>query len=186
MSSSNFPGLVLLIVAALLTGSVSADQNDPRLDALFDALLETTDPGMLSQVEKRIWTLWYQHPDQDAQALLVAGERLMNAGYYGDALRVFNALIEQQPDFAEAWNRRATLHYMRGELAASIADIERTLQLEPRHFGAISGLGLVYLRQDNLLKARDAFEQLLTINPNSPAARHNLDRILEQLRSRFI
>ena len=110
----------------------------------------------------------------------------MNAGYHGDALRVFDAVVERQPDYAEAWNRRATLHYLMGNLAESISDIDKTLELESRHFGALSGLGLVYLQQDNLIKAREAFERLLTIHPNSPAGRQNLERVLEALRTQFI
>ncbi len=180
----------LLIATAmagfLLSASVRGDQNDPRLNALFETLAQTTNPELLTQVENRIWSIWYQHPDQNAEELLSAGERLMNAGYYGDALRVFNSLVNQHPDFAEAWNRRATLHFLMGNLDASIEDIDRTLQLEPRHFGAISGLGLVYLQQENLVSAREAFENLLRINPNSPAAQQNLQRVLEQLRTRFI
>jgi tetratricopeptide (TPR) repeat protein len=120
------------------------------------------------------------------QAALVAGDRLMNAGYHGDALRVFTAVIDQQPAYAEAWNRRATLHYLMGNFAESVSDIDQTLKLEPRHFGALSGLGLVYLQQNNLLKAREAFESLLSIHPNSQAARQNLESVLEALRTQFI
>lgn len=174
------------LVSLLLSLPVRGDQNDPRLDSLFEALAETTSPEFLAEIENRIWSLWYQHPDPEAQAMLTAGERLMNAGYYGDALRVFSTLIDQQPDFAEAWNRRATLHYLTGDLPASIADVNRTLALEPRHFGALSGSGLVYLQQENLTKAREAFEKLLMVHPHSPAARRNLEIVLEALRARFI
>jgi tetratricopeptide (TPR) repeat protein len=176
----------LAIVTLLLPWQAHADQNDARLDSLFEVLAETTDTTLLAEVEGRIWAIWYAHPDREAAAMLAAGERLMNSGFYGDALQVFSALIDQQPDYAEAWNRRATLHYLMGRYADSISDIDHTLTLEPRHFGALSGLGLVYLRQDNLTKAREAFENLLQIHPNSPAGRQNLQRVLDALRSQFI
>lgn len=163
-----------------------SDQNDPRLDVLFAVLSETADIGLLAQAETRIWTIWYEHPSNDARAMLAAGERLMNSGYYLDALRVFSTLVDQQPEYAEAWNRRATLHYLMGDLEASISDIDQTLALEPRHFGALSGQGLVYLQQENLVKAREAFESLLKIHPNSAAGKQNLDMVLEALRTRFI
>ena len=176
----------LLLSSACLLPVANADQRDAQLDVLFDALTETRDSVLLSQIESRIWTIWYQHDNEDIQAMLVAGDRLMNAGYHGDALRVFNAVVDQQPGFAEAWNRRATLHYLMGNLAESISDIDKTLELEPRHFGALSGLGLVYLQQDNLLQAREAFEKLLIIHPNSLAGRQNLERVQEALRTQFI
>jgi tetratricopeptide (TPR) repeat protein len=177
----------LLTVTCLLASlPVMGDQSDPQLNVLFEALTETDDSSLLSEIENRIWTIWYQHPDRDMQAMLVAGDRLMNAGYHGDALRVFNAVIDQQPGYAEAWNRRATLHYLMGNLADSISDIDKTLELEPRHFGALSGLGLVYLQQENLIKAREAFENLLSVHPNSPAGRQNLESVLEALRTQFI
>jgi len=185
MAKSIFLPALLLSTVCLLPAA-NADQNDAELDALFEALAETSNSDFLSRIESRIWSIWYQHSDENVQAMLVAGDRLMNAGYHGDALRVFNAVVEQQPEFAEAWNRRATLHYLMGNSAASIRDIDRTLELEPRHFGALSGLGLVYLQQENLLKARETFEKLLIIHPNSPAGRQNLERVLEALRSQFI
>ena len=91
-------------------------------------------------------------------------------------------LINRYPNYAEAWNKRATLYYLAGDYVASIRDIEATLQLEPRHFGALSGLGLVYLQQGELTEARDAFAALLEVHPNSPNAKENLDLINEQLR----
>ena len=163
-----------------------ADQTDPRLDTLFALLAETTDTALLNEVENRIWAIWYEHPDREVASMLAAGERMMNAGYYGDALQVFSTLIERQPDYAEAWNRRATLYYLMERYPESLADIEKTLALEPRHFGALSGLGLVYLQQDNLPRAREAFENLLAIHPHSPAARENLERVLNALRMQFI
>jgi len=177
---------LLTLICLLAVIPTRADQTDPQLDALFDALTDTEDSRLLSEIESRIWNLWYQHSDRDMQAALVAGDRLMNAGYHGDALRVFTAVIDQQPAYAEAWNRRATLHYLMGNFAESVSDIDQTLKLEPRHFGALSGLGLVYLQQNNLLKAREAFESLLSIHPNSQAARQNLESVLEALRTQFI
>jgi tetratricopeptide (TPR) repeat protein len=183
-----FRTLQSLLALTCLVASlpVAGDQNDPQLNVLFEALTETDDSSLLAEIENRIWTIWYQHPDRDMQAMLVAGDRLMNTGYHGDALRVFSAVIDQQPRYAEAWNRRATLHYLMGNLAESISDIDKTLELEPRHFGALSGLGLVYLQQENLIKAREAFENLLRVHPNSPAGRQNFESVLEALRTQFI
>ena len=106
----------------------------------------------------------------------------MNAQAVSEAMVVFTQVTISYPDYAEAWNKRATLHYLIGDAEASEADIKKTLELEPRHFGALSGLGLVYLQSGELSKAKKAFENLVAVHPNSPNAKSNLDLINEQLR----
>jgi tetratricopeptide (TPR) repeat protein len=166
--------------------SLEADQNDPRLVGLFDALAETDNVEILTEVENRIWSIWYEHPNENAQALLLTGVDYMNRQYAAEALAIFNQAVQQYPEYAEAWNQRATLHYLLGNLDDSIRDIDKTLELEPRHFGALSGLGLVYIQQQNLQKAQEAFENLLKVHPNSPGAIENLNRVNEAFRQNFI
>jgi Flp pilus assembly protein TadD len=93
---------------------------------------------------------------------------------------IFSQIVANFPDFAEGWNKRATLYYLVGNTDASIEDIKKTLELEPRHFGALSGLGLVYLQQGKLALAEEAFQQLITVHPNSPSAQENLRLVKEQ------
>ena len=97
------------------------------------------------------------------------------------ALETADALIARAPEFAEAWNRRATIHYLRGDDDESVADIRETLALEPRHFGAISGLGLIFLRRGDLEAALDAFEQVLEISPASANAKRSVERVRGEL-----
>ena len=106
----------------------------------------------------------------------------MNTQRYPEAMLAFNQIVENFPNYAEAWNKRATLNYLLGNTDESIADIERTLELEPRHFGALSGLGLVYIQRKQLSKAKEAFEDLIEVHPNSPNAKQNLELVIEQLR----
>ena len=94
--------------------------------------------------------------------------------------------MENFPDFAEGWNKRATLYYLVGNTDASIEDIKRALELEPRHFGALSGLGLVYLQQGKLALAEEAFQQLITVHPNSPSAQDSLRLVREQRAANII
>ena len=110
----------------------------------------------------------------------------MNGNRQPEAMLIFNELIGSFPNYAEAWNRRATLHYVLGNYEESISDIENVLALEPRHFGALSGLGLVYLQINQLTKAKQAFEALIEVHPNSPNARENLRQINEDLRLNVI
>ena len=112
---------------------------------------------------------------------MVLGTEAMNRRQFPEALLIFTQIVENFPEFAEGWNKRATLHYLVGNTEASVSDIERTLALEPRHFGALSGLGLVYLQQGKLTQAKDAFEKLIAVHPNSPNAQENLRLVIEQI-----
>lgn len=184
--SGNMPRALLLSAVFLIPTSLLADQNDPRLDALFTRLQISSDSQQLRFVEASIWEIWMQHDNEDVQQLLIMGTNRMNAGQYPEALLIFTQLAQAEPDFAEVWNKRATLYYMMGDMDASLADIERTLALEPRHFGAISGRGLIEISREQFSTARDTFTELLAIHPNSPSAQRNLELVLEELRNSVI
>ena len=168
-------------VFLLAAGATSADQNDPRLDELFVTIGTTENVDVASRTENEIWQIWVQHKNQRTQDRLAEGIDAMN-GNPRKALQIFNELIEQDPDFAEGWNKRATLYYLFGEYAASARDIERTLELEPRHFGALSGLGLVYLAQNEYINAESAFKAVLLIHPHSVGVRKNIELINDYIR----
>ena len=175
-----------LICLLFLPASVIADQSDERLDDLFSTLLISTDLTTIRSTENQIWEIWFNHANDDVEQLIQMGVTRMNYNRYAEAMLIFTQLIENFPGYAEGWNRRATLHYILGNLDESIADIEKVLELEPRHFGALSGLGLVYLQQKQLSKAKQAFENLVDLHPNSPNAQENLLRVTEDLRLNVI
>ena len=173
--------LCLLLLFSYNTAG--GDQNDERLDALFSDLKRASAATDGTAITQRIWEVWYQVADEDAQALFDRGVALMAQEDYRSSLLVLTKLTQLKPDFAEAWNRRATLLYMVGAFELSIRDIEKTLALEPRHFGAISGLGQIYLRQDKFTLAREAFERALEINPHLEGVRINImtiDRLMSE------
>jgi len=178
----------ILTVAGLIFYSnlVPADQTDDRLETLFITLSSSSDKQVIRATENQIWDIWFAHPNSDVERLMQIGVQRMNANRQSEAMIIFSQLVENFPDYAEAWNRRATLHYILGNYQESIDDIERVLSLEPRHFGALSGLGLVYLQLDQLRKAKEAFEDLIKVHPNSPNARENLRRVNEDLRLNVI
>ena len=174
-----FTKLVLgLSMSAAL--NLHADQTDERLDGLFEQLLLVSNPVILRATENRIWEIWLEHENTDVQQLLTLGTEAMNRRQFPEALLIFSQIVENFPDFAEGWNKRATLYYLVGNNDASIEDIKRALELEPRHFGALSGLGLVYLQQGKLALAEKAFLQLIAVHPNSPSAQDNLRLVREQ------
>lgn len=157
--------------------SASADQNDPRLGDLFEQLQQAEKTEIGESITQRIWEVWYEVPDSEAQGLFDKGVALMARADYRSALLTFTRLTETKPEFAEVWNRRATLLYLMGEFTLSMRDIKHTLALEPRHFGAISGMGQIFMRQNRLQDARAAFQKALDINPHLDGARLNIMQI---------
>lgn len=183
MAQLKIPARLTTLIFALsisVTLSLHADQNDERLNGLFEQLSLVRNPVVLRATESQIWAIWLEHENADAQQLLTLGTEAMNRRQFPEALLIFSQIVENFPNFAEGWNKRATLYYLVGNTDASIEDIKRTLQLEPRHFGALSGLGLVYLQQGKLALAEEAFQQLITVHPNSPSAQENLRLVKEQ------
>lgn len=161
--------------------SISADQNDPRLEELFVQLKQAELAATGESITQRIWEVWYEVPDSEAQQLFDRGVAFMAQTDYRSALITFTRLTETKPEFAEAWNRRATLLYLMGEFTLSMHDIKQTLALEPRHFGAISGMGQIFMRQNKLQDARAAFQKALDINPHLDGARLNIMHINKML-----
>ena len=169
----------LIAVLVLLSYSLAgpADQNDPALDSLFDRLATTSSAEEASDISNEIWQRWSANDDPDVSQLMEIGIRALNYSTYRKALRSFDRVIEMAPQFAEGWNKRATLYYHIREYRRSIDDIKETLRLEPRHFGAWSGLGLVSLAQENYPGALVAFKKALSINPHMPNIRRYVQKL---------
>ena len=157
---------ILLIVSTVLAASIArADQNDPRLEALFVELQNISSANQAQFLSSSIWQIWAAHDSDEINELYIKGNIAMRRQDPQSALAYFNQVIELAPDFAEGWNKRATLHYLIGDYHASLADIEETMKLEPRHFGALSGRGLCYLELQQFDLALNAFETALEVNP---------------------
>lgn len=171
--------LGVLLVSFALTSA--ADQNHPELDALFQDLALAEAAPEAARLENRIWQRWLLAPTEDSQRLIARLESAMRTGDMRSALSLADELVDLVPDFAEAWNKRATIRYLLGDNDGSVDDIRRTLELEPRHFGAISGLGLIFMRQGDKRGALAAFEQVLAISPASQRAQANVDRVTREL-----
>ena len=170
----------MALFAIFLSSPVSADQTDMRLDPLFAALKSAASVAEARPIERKIWAIWSRHGlDAEINLRFQRGVLLMNVGRLEQAIRVFSTILEADPNFAEAWNKRATLLYLTGDLVGSVRDIERTLALEPRHFGALSGLGLIYKQIESADGAIKAFTAALEINPHMPGIMKHLDALQE-------
>ena len=181
MISSTLKPLTMRIIAVLILLAYSlaspADQNDPALDGLFERLAITTSDEEASNITHEIWQRWTANDDPDVSQLMQIGIRALNYSTYRKALQSFDRVIEIAPEFAEGWNKRATLYYHIKEYRRSIDDIKKTLRLEPRHFGAWSGLGLVSIAQENYSGALAAFKKALSINPHISNIRRYVQKL---------
>ena len=169
--------ILLLSVVSLSPVAVRADQNDPQLDGLFKELQDAPDEVAARQIEQRIWALWIAHGDSEVDALMELGVGQIAHRNYSSALEIFEQMVGLAPDFAEAWNKRATVHWLLGNNQDSLADIDKTLALEPRHFGALSGRGLVYINLEEWELALKAFEDALEVYPQMIGPRLNSQAI---------
>lgn len=172
----------LALVASLgFAVSGSAAQEDARLDELFERLKTTGDPVEGRGLTSEIWSIWLRSDDESVDRLMRKGIVAMAERDFETALILFNAIVEEAPDFAEGWNKRATVHYLMGNYPASVSDVERTLALEPRHFGALSGLGLINMALGRDEIALKAFEAALEVNPHLSGPKANIEDIKRRL-----
>ena len=170
---------ILIISISLLFASkiALADQNDPRLNNLFKKLNETENQDEIRDLISDIWNIWYEVDDPKVIEYFEKGIQAMNLRNYPLAIRFFNNLIEEDPNFAEGWNKRATVHFMMGNFDQSMQDIIKTLELEPRHFGALDGMGLIFIHQGQFQQAIDVYDKMLEIFPFSVKTLDKKERI---------
>ncbi len=168
---------VALCAVLLLSPAAQARQTDPRLNDLFAKLQATPSDAEAQIIETVIWQIWTDAGDSATDTLMQLGLAAMQSNDLKGALALFDAVTERDPEFAEGWNKRATVLFMLGALERSADDVARVLALEPRHFGALSGLGLINMRLDRDNAAIAAFEQALKVNPHMPAVRANLEEL---------
>lgn len=133
--------------------------------------------------EQGLWLLWTRSGDAGIDALMAKATEEMQAGRYREAISLLNDIVAKKPDFAEGWNRRATVHYLAGDLQKSIADCDQVLKRNPGHFGALSGLGQIYLQLQDDAKALEWFRRALEVNPNMVGVEMNVRMLEERLRS---
>jgi tetratricopeptide (TPR) repeat protein len=195
---------VLVAAAAVMPGSASAQSarrymeppgNLPsfqrgdkglNLDKLFEALKIAPDNESAKYVENRIWSMWLA-TDSDTTTLLMSRVKTaVDAKDLDLGIKLLSAVIEIKPDYMEAWNRRATLYYMKKDFDHSIADIQHVLKLEPRHFGALSGLGMIFQELGDDKDALQAFRRALAIHPHLERIPELVKQLTEKVEGRDI
>jgi tetratricopeptide (TPR) repeat protein len=205
-----FPRAVLLAALLAFLPALALAQDEPRtaprkklpeapaklpkvgadkgrgLDFLFGALKAAPDEESAKHVEARIWAIWMQTPSDTAALLMVRAKAAMDAQQTELALKLLDAVVKLRPDYVEAWNRRATLYYLQNDYARSLADIEQVLVREPRHFGALAGLGMIMQDLGDDKRALDAFRKALDINPHLEKVPELVKTLSEKVEGRDI
>jgi len=136
------------------------------LDTLFEALKVAPDEASAKAIEDRIWALWMVSGSDTCNVLMGRAKMAADGRDYGLAIKLLNAVIELRPDYTEGWNRRATVYYLQKDYAHSLADIREVLAREPRHFGALSGLGAILQEIGDDKHALEAYRRALAIDPH--------------------
>ena len=175
--------LCLLLLAAPFA---RADQTDPALDTLFEKLQGPDAAPRAAETTQQIWGIWLDAGNEKINERLETGIIAMNAGYLEVAEEVFGEVVTKAPEFAEGWNKRATVRYFMGDHAGSIADCAKVLELEPRHFGALSGLGMIHVALGDVTEALRWFERALEVHPHLPGVQENVSVLRERLRGKAI
>ena len=157
-----------------------------NLDRLFEALKIAPDAESAKYVEGRIWALWFASGSDTANLLMGRVKTATDAKDTDLAIKLLNSIIEIRPDFLEAWNRRATLYYMKKDFGPAIADIQQVLAREPRHFGALSGLGIILQEIGDDKRALDAFRRAVAVHPHLERIPELVKKLSEKIDGRNI
>jgi tetratricopeptide (TPR) repeat protein len=139
--------------------------------------LRDADPLVRSLAERALWQVWSRSGDGETDRLFTMGLAQMSDRQGEAAVETFTRVVQRQPDFAEGWNKRATIYYLLGEYEKSLADCDEVMKRNPYHFGALSGYGMIYLKLRDPERALEFFEKALRVNPNLDSVRETVDAL---------
>ena len=162
--------ILLFYIFCTSAYSENFDQKN-KLNRLFDQLEKVNNSKTAALLEKQIWSLWHEHPnDNELTEKLEFGTELMQYGHYNYALKVFNNIIKTDPSWSEAWNKRATVFFLMQQYKKSLDDIDKVLNIESRHFGALSGQARIFVRLQEYEKAITSLKKALKFYPSFKSA----------------
>ena len=178
--------ITFLISLLFLTISSKANDRDIQLNRLFNEL-KINNVALVYGTEQKIWEIWSTHPtDEQLTLKLSKGTNLMQGSTLPQSIEIFSDLIELDPNWAEAWNKRATALYLIGDYEGSQKDIDRVLELENRHFGALAGQGLVNIKLENYEKAIESYKRAQEIYPAMQSPKIMIEQIEQLIKQQLI
>ena len=171
----------------IFSSSLFANDNKKEFDKLFIQLKSALNFENSKKIENKIWNLWTTHPSQNKLTkLLSKGSLFMNENKLEEAYDIFTKVIDKDPNWAEAWNKRATVLYLMGKYELSQSDINKVLQIEKRHFGALTGQGLVQIALKNYEKAIDSYIEAHKIHPYMKSPMIMIQKLQKELKKQAI
>ena len=177
---------IIIISIFININFLYADDRNSELNRLFNEL-KIKDQSSSFKIEQKIWKIWSTHPNNDElTSMLSVGSDFVNNNQYPKAVEIFTKVIELDPSWAEAWNKRATVLYMMGEFEKSQNDIDEVLKLEKRHFGALAGQGLVNIKLENYEKAIMSYEEAMKIYPSMNSPKIMIKELKELIKNQSI
>ena len=178
--------LIIFLILFSNLNLLNADDRINKLNKLFNDL-KIKNSSIANKAEQKIWKIWSTHPSDEKLTLLLAeGSNLVNNEKYNQAIDVFSKAINLDPLWAEAWNKRATVLYLSGEFERSQKDIDKVLELEKRHFGALAGQGLVNIHLKNYEKAIESYEKAKEIYPSMKSPDIMIEQIKKLIKEQLI
>ena len=178
-----------VFLVLLFCGNVIAEfkDRDIKLNQLFDQLKMSNNVSKALEIEMKIWNIWSTHPTQEKLTQSLAkGSNLLSKGELVSAYKIFSTIVESEPDWAEGWNKRATVLYLMGRYQDSLNDIDEVLKREIRHFGALSGQGLVQIKLENYEKAIKSYQAAQKIYPSIKAAKIMIPQLEKLIKGNVI
>ena len=179
-----------MVLGLLFLNNVNAEERESELNNLFKQL-KNSEATKAIEIENKIWKIWSIHPSSDRKGyrlteLLAQGSFLMTQQEFNRAYGIFSQIILVDPNWSEAWNKRATVLYLLGRYQQSQKDIDEVLKLEKRHFGALSGQGLVQTELKNYEKAINSYKEVQKIYPSMQAPKVMISRLKELIKDQSI
>jgi len=178
-----------VFLVLLICGNTVADSKDRdvKLNQLFEQLKKSKNTYMALEIEIKIWNIWSTHPTQKKLTQSLAkGSDLMSKGDLETAYKIFSTIIDSAPDWAEGWNKRATVLYLMGRYQDSLNDIDEVLKRESRHFGALSGQGLVQIKLGNYEQAIKSYQAVQKIYPSINVAKVMIPQLRKLIKDEVI
>ena len=178
---------LFLVISFTFFSVVNSQERETKLDKLFNQLKNNNDVSLAFEIEMKIWNIWSTHPSQEnLTQLLAKGSNLMSEQKLNKAYETFSIVIGLDPSWAEGWNKRATVLYMLGRYKESQKDIDQVLTLEKRHFGALSGQGLVQIELKNYERAINSYQEVQKIYPSMQSPKIMIPQLKELIKSKSI
>ena len=169
--------IIFILLSFISVNKVFSDQNSPKLEGLFEDLYNVDDIVLQNKIVGEIWKEWMEIDNPEIEKIMNSIPYFFQTQKYAEAIEALNYVIEINPNYSEGYNKRATFYFMMGDFEKSMKDIEATLALEPRHFGALDGMSRILITYKKYEQAFQVYEEMMSLMPNDVTLHMKMDRL---------